>query len=103
MRLALTSIPGKLLAYKRHRISILTVSLMPSSRATYRGKRPPPYIVHVGHDRRYTRDNFRAELKKINIKRSMSSKANYWDNAVSEGLFGSLNQELLHHEKYKTR
>ena len=39
------------------------------------------------------------DKKKVTI--SMSRKGNCWDNAVSESFFGTLKQELIHHEKYK--
>lgn len=33
----------------------------------------------------------------------MSRKGDCWDNAVAESFFGTLKNELVHHEKYKTR
>lgn len=33
----------------------------------------------------------------------MSGKGEYLDNAVAESLYGSLNNELVYHEDYKTR
>jgi putative transposase len=35
--------------------------------------------------------------------KSMSRKANCWDNAVAESFFASLKGEKLDHEKYETR
>ena len=35
--------------------------------------------------------------------RSMSRKADCWDNSVAESFFATLKTELIHHEKFKTR
>jgi len=33
----------------------------------------------------------------------MSRKGNCWDNAVTESFFGVLKNELIHHERFRTR
>ena len=34
---------------------------------------------------------------------SMSRKGNCWDNAPVESFFGTMKQELVHHQKYRNR
>ena len=62
-----------------------------------------PELVHSDRGSQYASEVFRDELKKYNCKQSMSRKGNCWDNAVAESFFGTLKNELVHHEKYKTR
>lgn len=62
-----------------------------------------PMLVHSDRGSQYASEDFRKELKKHHCKQSMSRKANCWDNAVAESFFGTLKNELVHHEKYKTR
>ena len=71
--------------------------------ALFRQKRQTPDIVHSDRGSQYASEAFRKELKKHGCKQSMSRKANCWDNAVAESFFGTLKNELVHHEKYKTR
>lgn len=71
--------------------------------ALFRQKRQAPAIVHSDRGSQYASKMFRKEIKTYNCKQSMSRKANCWDNAVSESFFGTLKNELVHHEKYKTR
>ena len=71
--------------------------------AIFRQKRHAPQMVHSDRGSQYASDLFRAELKKHGCKQSMSRKGNCWDNAVAESFFGTLKNELVHHEKYKTR
>lgn len=33
----------------------------------------------------------------------MSRKGDCWDNAVTESFFGSLKNEMVHHERFQTR
>ena len=42
-------------------------------------------------------------LKEYGITPSMSRRANCWDNACSETLFGSLKVERLHGQRFNTR
>lgn len=71
--------------------------------ALFRQKREAPKMVHSDRGSQYASDDFRKELKKYGCKQSMSRKGNCWDNAVAESFFGTLKNELVHHEKYKTR
>lgn len=69
----------------------------------FRQKGHVPALVHSDRGSQYASDDFRKELKKHGCKQSMSRKGNCWDNAVAESFFGTLKNELVHHEKYKTR
>lgn len=71
--------------------------------AIFRQKRQIPNIVHSDRGSQYASGDFRKELKKYGCKQSMSRKGDCWDNAVSESFFGTLKNELVHHEKYRAR
>lgn len=71
--------------------------------AVFRQKRQIPNIVHSDRGSQYASGDFRKELKKYGCKQSMSRKGDCWDNAVSESFFGTLKNELVHHEKYRAR
>lgn len=71
--------------------------------ALFRQRRQAPEMVHSDRGSQYASKEFRDELKKYDCKQSMSRKADCWDNAVAESFFGTLKNELVHHEKYKTR
>lgn len=71
--------------------------------ALFRQKLQAPLLVHSDRGSQYASEVFRDELKKYGCKQSMSRKGNCWDNAVAESFFGALKNELVHHEKYKTR
>ena len=59
-------------------------------------------IFHSDSGSQYASDDFRKVLEHCTITPSMSRKANCWDNACSETLFGSLKVERLHGEKFQT-
>ena len=60
-------------------------------------------IIHSDRGSQYASEPFRKEIQKYGCKQSMSRKGNCWDNAVAESFFGTLKNELVYHEKYKTR
>lgn len=62
-----------------------------------------PTLVHSDRGSQYASHDFRKELKNSGCQQSMSRKGDCWDNAVAESFFGTLKNELVHHEKYKTR
>jgi transposase InsO family protein len=62
-----------------------------------------PTLIHSDRGSQYASQDFRDELTKYGCQQSMSRKGNCWDNAVAESFFGTLKNELVHHEKYKTR
>jgi putative transposase len=57
-------------------------------------------IFHSDRGSQYASDDFRAVMKMYGLVASMSRKANCWDNAVTETLFGSLKVERLHGERF---
>ncbi len=59
-------------------------------------------IFHSDRGSQYASDDFRQVMKMYGLTASMSRKANCWDNAVTETLFGSLKVERLHGEKFLT-
>jgi putative transposase len=71
--------------------------------ALFRQKRQAPKLVHSDRGSQYASQEFRDELKKYGCQQSMSRKGDCFDNAVAESFFGTLKNELVHHEKYKTR
>jgi transposase InsO family protein len=71
--------------------------------ALFKQKLQAPKIVHSDRGSQYASDAFRKELKTYGCEQSMSRKGNCWDNAVAESFFGTLKNELVYHEKYKTR
>ena len=61
-------------------------------------------IFHSDRGVQYACNEFVAAINKHkNITRSMSRKANCWDNAVAESFFKTLKAELIYHQKYLTR
>ena len=59
-------------------------------------------IFHSDRGSQYASDDYREVMKMYGLIASMSRKANCWDNAVTETLFGSLKVERLHGETFIT-
>jgi transposase InsO family protein len=59
-------------------------------------------IFHSDRGSQYASEDFREIMKMYGLIASMSRRANCWDNAVTETLFGSLKVERLHGEKFIT-
>ena len=60
-------------------------------------------VFHSDRGVQYASWAFREVLKGAGIRQSMSRKGDCWDNAVAESFFGTLKQELVYHETYRTR
>ena len=60
-------------------------------------------IFHSDRGSQYASKDYRDALTEYGITASMSRRADCWDNACSETLFGSLNVERLHGQRFKTR
>jgi len=60
-------------------------------------------IFHSDRGSQYTSESFRNLLKSYQMKQSMSSSGNCYDNAITESFFHTLKTELLNFEKYETR
>jgi transposase InsO family protein len=67
-------------------------------------KRPQPGLIHHS-DRgsQYCSGDYRKLLNRFNMKASMSRKGNCYDNAPMESFWGTLKNELVHHQRYATR
>lgn len=67
-------------------------------------RRPEPGLIHHS-DRgsQYCATQYLTVLKAHGIVRSMSRKADCWDNAVSESFFSTLKQELIYPRDFRTR
>lgn len=62
-----------------------------------------PLIHHSDRGGQYASDDFRNELKKYDIKPSMSSTGNCYDNAVVESFFATLKRKRVNRVRYRTR
>lgn len=60
-------------------------------------------LHHSDRGVQYASHQIRNILAANQIQVSMSSKGNCYDNAVMESFFGTLKNEWVHHQKYKTR
>lgn len=69
-----------------------------------RNKRPPAGLIHHS-DRgsQYCAHDYRQLLDRFGMQASMSRKGNCYDNAPMESFWGSLKNELTHHQRYQTR
>lgn len=67
-------------------------------------RRPPKgeLLFHSDRGSQYASEDFTQRLDRHGITASMSRKANCWDNACSETLFGSLKVERLHGTSFQT-
>ena len=60
-------------------------------------------IVHSDQGSTYASGEYQRQLQTHQLNCSMSRKGECLDNAVAESFFGTLKNELIHHEDYKTR
>jgi len=60
-------------------------------------------IFHTDHGANYRSRRFRKYCRTHDIRQSMGSKFECWDNAVAESFFSQLKQERLHAQKFATR
>ena len=69
-----------------------------------RNKRPQAGLIHHS-DRgsQYCAQDYRKLLDQFGMQASMSRKGNCYDNAPMESFWGSLKNELTHHQRYETR
>jgi transposase InsO family protein len=71
--------------------------------ALWRRKHPKKVIVHSDQGSTYASNEYQALLKEKKLICSMSRRGNCWDNAVAESFYGSLKNEWVNWEDYKTR
>jgi putative transposase len=60
-------------------------------------------IVHSDRGSQYCSSDFQTVLKAYGMRSSMSRKADCWDNAPTESLWGSLKRARLHGRRFETR
>lgn len=60
-------------------------------------------IVHSDQGSTYASGGYQHQLSENKLRCSMSRKGECLDNAVAESFFGTLKNELVYHEDYKTR
>lgn len=60
-------------------------------------------IVHSDQGSTYASGDYQQQLSDSKLRCSMSRKGECLDNAVAESFFGTLKNELVFHEDYKTR
>ncbi|WP_431478982.1 IS3 family transposase [Massilia eburnea] len=69
-----------------------------------RSKRPAPgLILHSDRGSQYCADDYRKLVSQFGMRASMSRKGNCFDNAPMESFWGSLKNEMIHHQRYATR
>ena len=66
-------------------------------------KTTPGLLVHSDRGTQFASDAFQKQLADNKFIQSMSRKGDCWDNAAMESFFGTLKQELVYRETYKTR
>ena len=71
--------------------------------ALWRRGRAFDVVVHSDQGSTYASERYRRKLHDNHLLMSMSRKGECLDNAVAESFFGSLKNELIHHEDYRTR
>jgi transposase InsO family protein len=60
-------------------------------------------IVHSDRGSQYAGMKIREMMYRSNLRQSMSSKGNCYDNAPTESFFSTLKRELIYREYYRTR
>ena len=71
--------------------------------ALWRRKKVSGIIIHSDQGSTYASTAYQAQLNDNKLRCSMSRKGECLDNAVAESFFGTLKNELVYHEDYKTR
>ncbi len=71
--------------------------------AIWRRGRVNDIIVHSDQGSTYASSGYQQQLTASKLRCSMSRKGECLDNAVAESFFGTLKNELVYHEDYKTR
>jgi transposase InsO family protein len=66
-------------------------------------KPPAGLILHSDRGSQYCAYDYQKQLTKAGLVPSMSRKGNCYDNAPMESFWGSLKNELVHHQRYTTR
>lgn len=79
----------------------LTLSALRQALSRYR---PGPGLIHHSDQgKQYAAGDYQKLLRKHQAIASMSRRGDCWDNAPMESFWGTLKQELVHHERFETR
>ena len=71
--------------------------------AVSKHKRPEGVIVHSDRGSQYCSDAYRQRLEQYQLRGSVNTKGNCYDNACAESFFHSLKVEVIHGERFVTR
>ncbi|VAW76436.1 Mobile element protein [hydrothermal vent metagenome] len=71
--------------------------------ALWRRGKVKDVIVHSDQGSTYASNSYQKQLRDNHLRCSMSRKGQCLDNAVAESFFGTLKNELVYHEDYRTR
>ncbi|MGQ5525729.1 IS3 family transposase, partial [Chitinimonas sp. PSY-7] len=67
-------------------------------------KRPEAgLMLHSDRGSQYCSQGYRALVAQFGLRASMSRRRNCYDNAPMESFWGSLKNELIHPQRYRTR
>jgi transposase InsO family protein len=67
-------------------------------------KKPEPGLIHHSdRGRQYCSQDYQNLLEQFHMRASMSRKGNCYDNAPMESFWGTLKNELVYHQRYRTR
>jgi putative transposase len=83
----------------------MRASLVCDALAMALGARHPTegFLFHSDRGSQYTSGDFRALLEAHKGRQSLSRPRQCWDNAVAESFFGTLKEELVHRQTFRTR
>ena len=71
--------------------------------ALWRRGKVKDVIVHSDQGSTYASNDYQEQLTNNKLLCSMARKGDCFDNAVAESFFGTLKNELVHHEDYRSR
>lgn len=71
--------------------------------ALWRRGKVKDVIVHSDQGSTYASNDYQKQLQNNTLLCSMARKGDCFDNAVAESFFGTLKNELVHHEDYHSR
>jgi putative transposase len=71
--------------------------------ALWRQGKVKDVVVHSDQGSTYASNDYQKQLKNNTLLCSMARKGDCFDNAVAESFFGTLKNELVHHEDYNGR
>lgn len=71
--------------------------------ALWRGGKVKDVIVHSDQCNTHASNDYQEQLMNNALLCSMARKGDCFDNAVAKSFFGTLKNELVHHEDYRSR